>query len=107
MTRIAQIIRVRPEMLAEYRRLHAECWPEILAMMRQQNIRNCSIYHRDGLLFMYYEYVGTNFEADQALFRDDPTMAKWQQVTSECQQPIGTAAEDEWWAAMEEVFHMG
>ena len=105
MTRIAQIIRVRHDKLDEYRRLHAECWPEILAMMQQQNIRNCSIFHRDGLLFLYYEYVGTDFEADQALFRNDPTMQRWLDATAACQQPVASTDGDGW-APMEELFHV-
>ncbi|MBS3735461.1 MAG: L-rhamnose mutarotase [Phycisphaerae bacterium] len=105
MQRFAQVIRIRPDKLDEYRRLHADCWPEILEMMRRQNIRNCSIYHRDGLLFMYYEYVGTDFAADQARFADDPTMQRWLAVTAACQQPVDSADGDGW-APMEELFHL-
>ena len=35
-------------------------------MIQECNIRNYSIYYRDGYLFSYYEYVGDDYEADMA-----------------------------------------
>jgi len=102
MHRYARIIRIRPDKLDEYKRLRAECWPQVRRMMHEQNIRNCSIYHKDGLAVLYYEYVGTDYAADQQKFHEDPTMRKWQQLTGDCQQPWSKAQR---WAAMEEVFH--
>ena len=43
--RHGQVIRVRPEKLEEYKAYHADVWPGVLAMIRQCNIRNYSIYH--------------------------------------------------------------
>jgi len=106
MQRFAKMIRVRPDKLDEYKRLHAECWPEILDRMHRANLHNVGIFHRDGLLVMYSEYVGDDFAADQARFRDDPIMRKWQEVTAACQEPLPTAAPGEKWSPMEEVFHM-
>jgi len=99
------VIQVKPEKLAEYKDLHAHCWPEILAMIHECNIRNYSIYYRDGLLFSYLEYVGTDWDADMAKMKADPTTQRWWKLTDPCQQPVPTAAEGEWWATMEEVFH--
>ena len=58
------MIRVKPEKLAEYIELHANPWPEVVDMIRECNIRNYSIFHKDGWLFAYFEYVGEDFEAD-------------------------------------------
>jgi L-rhamnose mutarotase len=103
--RIAAVIRLRPEKEAEYRRLHAAVWPSVLEMLRQANITNYSIFLRDGLLFSYLEYVGADYDADTARIAADPETRRWWQVTDPCQQPLGTAAEGEWWAPAEEVFH--
>ena len=105
MKRYGQVIQVRPEKLDEYKRLHAAVWPDVLNMIAQCNIRNYSIFHRDGLLFAHFQYVGDDFDADMAKMAADPTTQEWWSVCKPCQQPVSTAAPDEWWADMDEVFH--
>ncbi len=106
MQRYGMVIRVKPGKLEEYKRLHAAAWPGVLAMIAACNIRNYSIYHKDGWLFSYFEYVGTDFAADMARMAADPTTQKWWAVCMPCQEPLTTRAEGEWWADMEEVFHL-
>lgn len=103
--RRASVIMVKPEKLAEYKALHAEPWPQILATISACNIRNYSIYYRDGYLFSYSEYWGDDYDADMAKMREDPKTQEWWTYTNPCQQPIPTAGPGEWWARMEEVFH--
>jgi L-rhamnose mutarotase len=105
MKRYGMVIRVRPEMLEEYKRLHAAVWPEVLAMIRACNIRNYSIYEKDGFLFSYFEYVGHEFEKDMAKMAADPITQDWWKVCKPCQTPLTTRASGEWWANMDEVFH--
>jgi L-rhamnose mutarotase len=103
--RYASVIRLRPDKEAEYRRLHAEAWPGVLATIHRCNIRNYSIFLRDGLLFSYFEYAGADLDADLALMAEDPETRRWWQLTDPCQQPVDSAAGGEWWAPAEEVFH--
>lgn len=105
MKRFGQIIGVKPEKLAEYRKLHAAVWPGVLSMIGKCNIRNYSIYHRNGLLFAYFEYTGKDFEADMAKMAADPATQKWWDLCKPCQAPMKTHSEGEWWSTMEEVFH--
>jgi L-rhamnose mutarotase len=105
MERYGMVIKVKPEKLAEYKALHADPWPEVLEMIRQCNIRNYSIYLKDGYLFSYFEYVGDDFEADMAKMAADPKTQAWWQLTDPCQEPLESRAEGEWWARMQEVFH--
>lgn len=105
MKRYGMVIRVKPEKLEEYKQLHASVWPDVLKMISDCNIRNYSIYLKDGLLFSYFEYTGDDFEADMARMAADPTTQKWWAVCKPCQEPLSTRAEGEWWASMEEVFH--
>lgn len=105
MKRYGMIIKVRPDKLEEYKRLHADAWPGVLEMIRQCNIRNYSIYHKDDMMFTYFEYVGDNFEADMAKMAADSTTQKWWDVCKPCLKPLPTRAEGEFWAEMEEVFH--
>jgi L-rhamnose mutarotase len=105
MVRYGSVIGVRAEKLAEYRKLHAAVWPDVLKMIGECNIRNYSIYYHDGLLFSYFEYVGNDYEADMAKMAADPITQKWWDVCKPCQRPLEGRKEGEWWAVAEEVFH--
>ena len=105
MKRYGMVIKVRPEKLDEYKRLHANAWAGVLKTIRDCNIRNSSIYYKDGYLFSYYEYVGDNYEADMAKMAADPVTQKWWELCIPCQEPVPTRAQGEWWATMEQVFH--
>jgi L-rhamnose mutarotase len=105
-TRHGQLIGITPGNLAEYKRYHAKVWTEILAKITECNIRNYSIYYRDGLLFAYYEYIGTDYDADMAKIAADPRTQDWWAIQKPLQSPLSTRADGEWWAEMEEVFHI-
>ncbi len=106
MKRYGMVIKVRPEKLEEYKRLHAAPWPAVLDMIKQCHIRHYSIYHKDGYLFSYFEYTGDDFEADMAKMAADPVTQQWWEHCQPCQEPLDTRQEGEWWAEMEEVFHV-
>lgn len=103
--RFGSVIKVKPEKLEEYKKLHAAPWPGVMKMIHDCNIRNYSIYYKDGYLFSYFEYIGKDFKADMDKMAADPTTQKWWKHTDPCQEPLPTRAPGEWWAKMEEVFH--
>ena len=105
MKRVAAVIRLRPEQELTYRELHAAVWPTVLETLRKAHISNYSIFLRDGLLFSYLEYTGDDYAADTAGIAADPETQRWWHLTDPCQQPLDTAADGEWWAPAEEVFH--
>ncbi len=105
MQRYGMLIGVKPEKLEEYKQLHAAVWPGVLEKIRECNIRNYSIYFKDGMLFSYFEYHGQDFDGDMAKMAADPETQRWWAVCKPCQEPLATRAEGEWWAGMEEVFH--
>jgi len=106
MIRYGQIIGVKQEKLEEYKKYHAAVWPEVLEMIRLCNIRNYSIFYKDGMLYAYFEYVGDDFDTDMAKMAADPMTQKWWDVMMPMQIPVATRAEGEWWANLEEVFHV-
>lgn len=77
----------------------------ILAKITECGIRNYSIYHKDGFLFSYFEYVGEDFEADMALMAADPRTQEWWGYCKPCQEPLESRQPGDWWASMEEMFH--
>jgi len=104
MQRFGQVLCVKPEKEAYYRQLHANAWEGVLDKITDCNIRNYSIFLRDGFLFAYFEYVGDDFEKDMQKMADDPLTQEWWAECKPCQQPIDTAKGDEWWVTMESVF---
>jgi len=105
MKRYGMVIKVRPDKQDDYRRLHEAVWPDVLRMITECNIRNYSIYHKDGYLFSYFEYHGSDFAADMARMAADTATQQWWSICKPCQEPLSTRSEGEWWADMEEVFH--
>ena len=55
MERYAWRGRVKDGYIDEYRRRHAEIWPEMLAVLREAGIRNYTIFASGNELFGYYE----------------------------------------------------
>lgn len=108
MERMGMVIGLNAEKIAEYKQLHASVWPAVLDRISACNIRNYTIFLREpeNLLFGYWEYHGTDFEADSALMAADPETQRWWDVCMPCQKPLETRAQGEWWAMMENVFHL-
>ena len=104
--RYGQVIGVQPGKLEEYKRLHSAVWPKVLEMIKKCHLENYSIYYKDGMLFSYYEYTGDDYEADMAMMAADPETQRWWDVCMPCQKPLDTRKDGEWWADMEEVFHL-
>jgi len=109
--RYGQVLEVKPEKIEEYKRLHADVWPDVLKQIEECHIQNYSIYLGEvekgkWYLFAYFEYTGDDFKADMDKMAADPTTQKWWDVCEPCQQPVPTCKEGEWWHTMEEVFHM-
>ena len=107
MKRMGMVIGIKPEKIEEYKRLHADTWPEVLETISRANIRNYTIFLREpeNLLFGYWEYHGDDFEADAAKIAADPKTQEWWTYTDPCQIPMASREEGERWSMMEEVFH--
>lgn len=106
MQRHGSVIRLRPGKEQRYRELHAAVWPDVLRQIADSNIRNYSIFLRDGMLFSYFEYVGEDLAADLAAMAEDQRTREWWELTDPCQEPVPSARPGEHWAEMEEVFHV-
>jgi L-rhamnose mutarotase len=107
MQRMGMCLKLKAEHVAEYKRLHADVWPAVLARISESHIRNYSIFLKEpeNLLFGYWEYHGTDYAADMAAIAADPVTQEWWAVCGPCQEPFETRKQGEWWAMMESVFH--
>ena len=53
--RVAWVMKLKPGNEAIYKKKHDEIWPEMLALMQRDGIRNYSIYRHGLTLFAYLE----------------------------------------------------
>jgi L-rhamnose mutarotase len=104
--RVASVIGLDPAGAAEYERLHADVWPDVLRHIARSNIHNYSIYRYGDLLFSYYEYVGEDLDADLASMAADPTTQRWWALCSPLQRPVAERGAGQWWHVLPEVFHV-
>ena len=100
------VIRLRPEHEEAYRKTHAAVPAAVLRTIRDCNIRNYSIYLHNSVLFSYFEYIGPDFSADMAKMAADPATQQWWAVVGPMQEPYPDRTPGDWWAAMDEVFHV-
>jgi L-rhamnose mutarotase len=107
MMRFGQRLGLRPECLAEYIRYHKKIWPEIEAAIHEAGIRNYSIFHHQGELFGYYEYIGPpdQYAARMQTLAAAPRMREWWDIMEAMQIPNPARKPGTWWTVMDEVFH--
>ncbi|WP_196258668.1 L-rhamnose mutarotase [Pelagibacterium limicola] len=108
MQRYGFVLGLKHDQIAEYKRIHADVWPDVLKQIKKSNIANYSIFLKEpeNLLFAYYEYMGTDHDADMAAMAEDPRTQEWWAICMPMQSPLETRREGEWWAEMDEVFHI-
>ncbi len=106
MKRYGIVIKVKTEELEEYKRLHANPWPEVNQILQEHGLHNFSIYEKDYYLFGYFEYHGDDITASFKKMAAYPIYQKWLSLCDPCQEPLPTRKEGEWWAFMEEIYHL-
>ena len=106
MKRFGQTILLKPEGAEEYIKQHAAVWPGVLNMISACNIKNYSIFKKDNVLFAYFEYVGNDVDRDMATMAADSETQRWWDVVKPLMEPIETRNVGEFWADMEEIFHV-
>lgn len=107
MRRRALLIRLRPERRQEYIEKHREVWPEVVAALKAAGHHNYSVFLRDDLLFSYFEYdPDVDIDARRRAMRASPVLEPWLSLMNACQQPLANAGPNEWWASMDEIYHL-
>ena len=104
--RIGMVIKIKPERLNEYLKLHADTNPGVRDLLTKYNMRNFSIYMtqlEDGNYyeFGYYEYWGKDFEADVAALNKEPRNSEWLKVCDPMQIPLKGETS---WKIMQKVY---
>ena len=104
--RVGMVIGIRPEIIEEYKALHADSNPGVRDLLDKYHMHSFSIFlHEiDGKYyeFGYYEYTGDDYEGDMAKLAAEPRNKEWLSVCDPMQIPLKGYKS---WAQMEEVYH--
>ena len=104
MERVCFTLQVRPERLAEYRRRHAEVWPDMLRALRDTGWERYSLFLRDdGLLVGYLETDDLVAAVDGMAGTD--VNRRWQAEMAEFFVDLDLPP-DQGFVRLDEVFHL-
>lgn len=105
MQRVGFILKVKEELINEYRRRHAEVWPEMLDALRRNGWHNYTLFMRDdGMLFGYFE-TPESFGAALDGMSTEEVNERWQAEMAPFFEGTGGHA-DEMMQELVEVFHL-
>ena len=105
--RVGMVIGIKPEVIDEYKALHADSNPGVRDLLSAAHMENFSIFiHQFDddkyYLFGYYEYTGNDFEADMAVLAKKDRNIEWLKVCDPMQIPF---AGQNSWSVMEQVYY--
>ena len=105
MNRYCFLLRVRPELLDEYRERHRRVWPDMLDALARSGWHNYSLFAReDGLLVGYVE--AEDLAAAQAAMAATEVNARWQAEMGRFFTGLDGRTPDEGFLLLDEVFHL-
>jgi L-rhamnose mutarotase len=103
MERVGFTMRLLPGQEAEYRRRHADVWPEMLDALRAAGARDYSIFILGDQLFAYLEVE--DFDAFRASIAAAPVNDRWQAEMASLIDPMTDPATG-FHQRLEEIFHL-
>ncbi|MFL6144968.1 MAG: L-rhamnose mutarotase [Labedaea sp.] len=105
MRRYCFLLRVRADLIDEYRARHARVWPDMLRALHHTGWRNYSLFLRpDGLLVGYVECA--DLDAARAAMARTEVNARWQAEMAPFFTDLEGRRPDEGFLVLEEVFHL-
>jgi L-rhamnose mutarotase len=106
MQRIGFLLKIRPDMMEEYKLRHKEVWPEMLEALSRTGWHNYSLFlAEDGLLFGYFE-TPVSLEAAVDGMSKEEVNARWQAQMAPFFENIGGKNADEGLVRLEQVFYL-
>jgi L-rhamnose mutarotase len=106
MQRVGFRLQVRPEMMDEYVRRHAEVWPDMLQALRETGWTNYTLFldRNDGTLFGYFETP--DLAAAKAGMAAREVNARWQAEMAPFFIALDGKRPDEGFLQLEDVFYL-
>ena len=106
MKRVGFLLKVRQDVIEEYKEHHKAVWPEMLDLLRRSDWHNYSLFMRDdGLMFGYFETT-EGFQAALDAMAKDEINTKWQEFMTPYFEGVPGLPPDQQMLELEEVFHL-
>jgi L-rhamnose mutarotase len=106
MQRIGFMLKVKAEMIPEYKARHAAVWPEMLDALRRTGWHNYSLFMApDGLLFGYFETPHDLRTAAAGMSKEEVN-ARWQASMAPFFENLAGKPADEGMLQLEQVFYL-
>ena len=101
-------LRDDPAVVETYVRHHRRVWREVQASLMRAGVEQMDIYLLGRRLVMVVEMRdGVDYRsAFTSHVASSARVAEWERLMKTLQEPVPEAHADEWWAAMEPVFHL-
>jgi|SRR5579875_82421 len=104
MQRVCFTLQVRPDRVEEYRRRHAQVWPEMLSALRAAGWHNYSLFLGEGGTIVGYLEC-EDFDAARAAMEASAVNRQWQAEMAPLFE-LGGRRPDEAMAPLPEIFHL-
>lgn len=105
MTRVGFVLKVKEELIDEYKRRHEAVWPEMLDALRRTGWHDYTLFmRRDGTLFGYFETPESFAQALEGMSHEEVN-ARWQEEMAPFFEGTGSQA-DTMMEELVEVFHL-
>lgn len=96
-----------PVLIAEYKLMHQNVWPEIIASIKKIGITVLNIYCTGNRLFMIIEADAEfSFEKKSASDAQNAKVQEWETLMWKFQQALPWAKEGQKWILMDQIFEL-
>ncbi|WP_299549840.1 L-rhamnose mutarotase [Seonamhaeicola sp.] len=104
--RVGMVIKIKPEMTKEYKKLHTDSNPGVRDLLTKYHIENFSIFLQqiDSVEFYefgYYEYTGSDFKEDMEQMAKEVRTIEWLKICNPMQIPLEGS---NGWTEMEQIY---
>ena len=91
--------------IATYEQYHQSVWPEIIASIKEADIKTLDIYRVANRLFMIMELgADFSFEKKAAIDAKNEMVIQWEKLMWEYQQALPSAQPGQKWVLMQKIF---
>lgn len=106
MTRVGFQLKVKQELIADYKKHHEAVWPDMLDALHRKGWHNYSLFMKeDGTLFGYFETPGTFREALDGMASEEVN-TRWQDFMAPYFESPDGAHADTIMVELEQVFYL-
>jgi len=94
-------------LIAEYKRYHADVWPEVKASLVDAGIEEMEIFLAGTRLVMIIDVKdGFSFARKAAMDAANPKVQEWETIMAEFQQTLPLSTPEQKWVILDKVFQL-